>query len=105
MSHIIHMYRPFLNGCSFDVMTHIWLKIKRRVSFGFGFDSPNKYYKGLDSEIITFLLFLNDMDGPDGKVPAQHTSCNSFACQAECQKHLIPCDSILFIHQNPTPRT
>ena len=22
----------------------IWLKIKRRVSFGFGFDSPNKYY-------------------------------------------------------------
>ena len=43
MSHIIHMYRPFLNGCSFDVMTHIWLKIKRRLSFGFGFDSPNKF--------------------------------------------------------------
>ena len=44
MSHIIHMYRPFLNGCSFDVMTHIWLKIKRRLSFGFGFDSPNKFF-------------------------------------------------------------
>ena len=52
MSHIIHMYRPFLNGCSFDVITHIWLKIKRRVSFGFGFDSPNKWL----SAVVSFQL-------------------------------------------------
>ena len=26
LSHIIHMYRPFLSGCSFDVITHLWLK-------------------------------------------------------------------------------
>ena len=57
MSHIIHMYRPFLNGCSFDVMTHIWLKIKRRLSFGFGFDSPNKWLSAVTrSRCFLFLL-------------------------------------------------
>ena len=43
-SHIIHMYRPFLNGCSFDVMTHIWLKIKKACAIWFGVDNPNKLY-------------------------------------------------------------